>query len=118
MQWRVEAALDAALAFLAAIGAEIVVIGRASVALIADYAWFTFAFAGWITLCAQRAVSMTCAIDAFVRRLASIERVFAILAVRAVCIADTFDAIAAVASLIVQGLVEHAFIREAIAIAC
>lgn len=82
-----------------------------TVALFTDYAWFALAFTGRVALGTQCSIAMTVAVDAFVCRFSSIVGVFAVLAVGAVCVALAVDAVAAVACLVVKGLIEHALVR-------
>lgn len=93
-------------------------IGRASITLVADHARLALALAGRIALGANRAVPMTTTVHALVGRLAAIVRVLAVLAVGAVRVALTVDAVAAVACLLVQRLIEHTLVRQAITVAC
>jgi hypothetical protein len=109
--WVIETTRFITFAWLASFWRYLIVIGRATVALFTDYAWFAFAFAGRVALGTQCSIAMTVAVNAFVCWFSSIVGVFAVLAVGTVRVALTVDTVATVACLVVKRLVEYAFVR-------
>lgn len=98
---RVEGADCATVAHFAAYDAELVVVGRATVALFANDAWSAFAFACRVALGAFGAEMVALAVCAFVLVFAPVKAYFALFAVWSGCVAFALVAVAAMACCIV-----------------